>query len=92
MQGYLKRFYNMKPSGGNTSVSRRPRSLPALEQKIREMQHFFALKETGRLDPETLQVMKMPRCGVPDVENYSFYPNRPKWWKNTLTYTYDVSP
>lgn len=76
----------MKPSRGNASVSRRRRSLPALEEKIREMQQFFGLKETGRLDPETLKMMKTARCGVPDVENYSFYPNRPKWWKNSITY------
>lgn len=85
-EGYLKRFYNMKPSRGNASVSRRRRSLPALEEKIREMQQFFGLKETGRLDPETLKMMKKARCGVPDVENYSFFPNRPKWRKNTITY------
>lgn len=90
MQGYLKRFYNMKPSRGNASVSRRRRSLPALEEKIREMQQFFGLKETGRLDPETLKMMKKARCGVPDVENYSFYPNRPKWRKNTITYAWDT--
>lgn len=86
MQEYLKRFYNMKPNRGNVSVSRRPRSLPTLEEKIREMQQFFGLRETGRLDPETLRMMKTARCGVPDVENYSFYPNRPKWRKNTITY------
>lgn len=87
MQGYLKRFYNLKPSRGNTSARRRPRATSDLEEKIREMQHFFGLSETGRLDPATLQVMKASRCGVPDIENYSFYPNRPKWKKNTITYT-----
>uniref|UniRef100_A0A672IWQ0 Matrilysin-like n=1 Tax=Salarias fasciatus TaxID=181472 RepID=A0A672IWQ0_SALFA len=53
---------------------------------ISEMQNFFGLKETGLLDSDTLKVMKKPRCGVPDVDNFSFYPTRPKWKKNTITY------
>lgn len=89
VQEYLKRFYNMKPSEGNVSVGRRPRSLPALKEKIREMQHFFGIRETGRLDQETLQMMKTPRCGVSDVDNYSTFPNKPKWRKNTITYMWD---
>lgn len=57
-----------------------------MEEKIREMQSFFGLQETGQLDHQTLEVMRKPRCGVPDVENYSFYAKKPKWENHTITY------
>nr|XP_046244875.1 matrix metalloproteinase-20 [Scatophagus argus] len=83
-EGYLRRFYNLNPRG---RVSRRRiRSTSAMEEKIRQMQNFFGLRETGRLDRHTLDVMREPRCGVPDVENFSFYPGKPKWKDHTITY------
>lgn len=86
LQAYLRRFYNLQPERGSTS-GRRIRSTAAVEEKIREMQRFFGLRETGRLDRRTLDVMMEPRCGVPDVDNFSFYPNKPKWKNHTITYT-----
>ncbi|XP_063763452.1 matrix metalloproteinase-20-like [Eleginops maclovinus] len=81
---YLRRFYSLNPRG---RVSRRRiRSTYAMEEKIRVMQNFFGLRETGHLDPHTLNVMKKRRCGVPDVENFSFYPGKPKWRNHTITY------
>ncbi|XP_048036892.1 collagenase 3-like [Megalobrama amblycephala] len=50
------------------------------------MQKFFGLNVTGTLDIETLEVMKKPRCGVPDVAAYSTFGGRPKWQTNKLTY------
>nr|XP_033952810.1 collagenase 3-like [Pseudochaenichthys georgianus] len=83
-EGYLRRFYSLNPRG---RVSRRRiRSTYAMEEKIIEMQHFFGLRETGGLNPHTLNVMKKPRCGVPDVENFSFYPRKPTWKNHTITY------
>ncbi|XP_029302302.1 uncharacterized protein LOC115017756 [Cottoperca gobio] len=84
-EGYLTRFYSLNP-GGRVS-GRRIRSTSAMEDKTREMQNFFGLRETGRLDLHTLDVMRQPRCGVPDVENFSFYPEKPKWKNHTITYT-----
>ncbi|XP_030634001.1 matrix metalloproteinase-20 [Chanos chanos] len=80
--GYLQRFYHLKLG----SSSRDRRHLPSMVGKIKEMQAFFGLKETGHLDPQTLAVMKKDRCGVPDVDNFSLYPNRPKWKNLTVTY------
>ncbi|KAG7223128.1 hypothetical protein INR49_015887 [Caranx melampygus] len=62
------------------------RSVSAMMEKITEMQNFFGLTETGHLDPYTLDVMREPRCGVPDVEKFSFYPGKPKWRNHTVTY------
>uniref|UniRef100_A0A4W6CUJ6 Matrix metallopeptidase 20a (enamelysin) n=1 Tax=Lates calcarifer TaxID=8187 RepID=A0A4W6CUJ6_LATCA len=81
-EGYLRRFYNLNLR----SRGRQIRSMSAMEEKTREMQNFFGLQETGHLDPHTLDVMREPRCGVPDVENFSFYPGKPKWKHHTITY------
>ncbi|XP_028656000.1 matrix metalloproteinase-20-like [Erpetoichthys calabaricus] len=58
----------------------------SLVQKLREMQSFFGLRVTGRLDRKTLQIMQTPRCGVPDVGSYRLFPGIPKWKKNIITY------
>ncbi|KAL2096442.1 hypothetical protein ACEWY4_008590 [Coilia grayii] len=80
---YLRKFYSMPMSGG----LRVPRALKSPKMKLKEMQNFFGLREqTGLLTSETLLVMREPRCGVPDVENFSFYPSKPKWKNHTVTY------
>ncbi|XP_038123821.1 matrix metalloproteinase-20 [Cyprinodon tularosa] len=87
-KSYLRRFYSPSFGGKDLrSPPRRIRSSSPREQKIRQMQNFFGLRETGILDSETLDVMKKPRCGVPDLDNYSFYPYRPKWKNYTISYT-----
>ena len=59
---------------------------------IKRFQKFFGLPVTGRLDEETLEEMKKPRCGVPDfgvhgesmrVKRYSTFG---KWSKTNLKY------
>lgn len=52
------------------------------------MQKFFGLPETGDLDQNTIETMKKPRCGNPDVANYNFFARKPKWEKNHITYRY----
>ncbi|XP_043085183.1 collagenase 3a [Puntigrus tetrazona] len=54
--------------------------------RLKEMQQFYGLKVTGKLNEETLDVMKKPRCGVPDVAAYSIFPGNYKWKKHDLTY------
>ncbi|KAK9520600.1 hypothetical protein VZT92_020474 [Zoarces viviparus] len=84
-EGYLRRFYNPSP-GGSVSRRRVRSTSSTMEEEIREMQTFFGLRETGGLDSTTLVVMREPRCGVPDAENFSFYPEKPQWKNNTITY------
>ncbi|KAI2578536.1 MMP2 isoform 7, partial [Pan troglodytes] len=50
------------------------------------MQKFFGLPQTGDLDQNTIETMRKPRCGNPDVANYNFFPRKPKWDKNQITY------
>ncbi|XP_043115846.1 matrix metalloproteinase-20 [Puntigrus tetrazona] len=77
---YLQRFYHLKMR------RRSKRHADPMKEKIRAMQHFSNLNKSGLLGLKTLDVMREARCGVPDVENFSLYPGRPKWKSNTITY------
>ncbi|XP_029458280.1 matrix metalloproteinase-20-like [Rhinatrema bivittatum] len=79
---YLQQFYSMD----GILPHRRKRNTGAFQSRIRKLQDFFGLNVTGSLNPETLALMKEPRCGVPDVKNYEFYANKSKWMWNTITY------
>lgn len=85
-ESYLAKFYNLSPKSRSRAHTRKPRSTSDMNHTIRQMQHFFGLTESGRLDHQTLHKMKEARCGVPDVDNFNFYPNKPKWKNNTITY------
>ncbi|NXX20019.1 MMP10 protein, partial [Podargus strigoides] len=58
----------------------------SLEERIKEMQRFFHLTVTGKLDAETEETMKQPRCGLPDTAGYKTFPGSPRWEKTHLTY------
>ncbi|NXX75658.1 MMP7 protein, partial [Urocolius indicus] len=58
----------------------------SLEERIKEMQRFFHLTVTGKLNAETQALIKQPRCGVPDIAKYSTFPGSPRWKKTHLTY------
>ncbi|CAL8349833.1 unnamed protein product [Merluccius merluccius] len=74
---YLNRLYGCPEDRCNLMV---------LKDTLKEMQKFFRLQETGEIDAATVEIMKKPRCGVPDVANYNFFHRKPKWQKNAITY------
>ncbi|NIG57934.1 matrix metalloproteinase-27 [Pontoporia blainvillei] len=80
-QAYLNQFYSLEIEGSHL-VQSKNRSV--IDSKIREMQAFFGLTVTGKLDSNTLEIMKTPRCGVPDVSQYGY--TLPGWKKYNLTY------
>ncbi|XP_051142100.1 metalloendoproteinase 1-like [Andrographis paniculata] len=72
-----------------------------LVHAIKSYQKFFSLPVTGFLNPETLDQLQKPRCGVPDnptatqsripaVSYFSFFPGKPRWspTKKTLSYSF----
>ncbi|NXA66627.1 MMP7 protein, partial [Mohoua ochrocephala] len=73
---YLDKFFPILSKTKNLSI----------EERIKEMQRFFHLTITGKLDTETEKIMKLPRCGLPDVAEYQTFPGTPKWKKTQLTY------
>lgn len=82
VEKYLKRFYNLTEE--TPGVFRH--GFSQMKEKVKEMQAFFGLKVTGKVDQETLKVMTKPRCGVPDVAAYSTFGEGAKWKTNKLTY------
>ncbi|KAK9402472.1 matrix metalloproteinase-18-like [Crotalus adamanteus] len=56
VQVYLDKFFATNHKGGSS-----------LKERLRQMQEFFHLKVTGKMDKETINVMKQPRCGVSDI-------------------------
>ncbi|TRY96313.1 hypothetical protein DNTS_030040 [Danionella cerebrum] len=78
---YLQQFYSFQADASG----RRRRSRPSFSSKLKDMQSFFGLNRTGTLNSETMVLMKTPRCGVPDVDDYH---NRRgnRWMKNLVTY------
>lgn len=59
-----------------------------MHQKIRELQAFFKLEVTGNVDDNTLEVMEMARCGVPDVAEYNHFPRELKWKTTNVTFRF----
>lgn len=78
---YLKKFGYM-----NTLQRSGFQSMVSTAKALKRMQRQMGLEETGELDKATLEAMKQPRCGVPDVANYKTFDGDLKWDHNDVTY------
>jgi hypothetical protein len=58
----------------------------ATESAMKRFQKFHNLPVTGKLDKETLAEMDKPRCGFPDVGEFTNTGRR--WPGNRLTYAF----
>lgn len=80
-QSYLLRFgytTEREAKTGSKHVS--------LAGALRRMQKQLGLQETGELDASTLEAMRAPRCGVPDVGTFLTFEGDLKWDHTDLTY------
>ncbi|XP_068996462.1 matrix metalloproteinase-9 [Embiotoca jacksoni] len=80
-ESYLKKFgyiETLHRSGFQSMVS--------TAKALKRMQRQLGLDETGELDKPTLEAMKQPRCGVPDVANYKTFDGDLKWDHHDVTY------
>lgn len=69
-----------------------------IERAIKLMQKYAHLPQTGRMDQRTMDIMKSPRCGVPDVKSSTTKYRRSitkrfavygsKWDKSPITWKY----
>ncbi|XP_029011578.1 matrix metalloproteinase-9 [Betta splendens] len=80
-ENYLKRFGYL-----NTEHRSGFQSMVSTDKALKRMQRQLGLEETGQLDRATLEAMKQPRCGVPDVANYQTFAGDLKWDHNDVTY------
>ncbi|XP_038617936.1 collagenase 3-like [Tachyglossus aculeatus] len=81
-ENYLNTFYQLPLGSGGLKA----RNSFVTESKLQHMQSFFGLTATGHLSPEILDLMKQPRCGVPDMVEFNFFPRKVKWLTHNLTY------
>ncbi|XP_071497587.1 interstitial collagenase-like [Diadema antillarum] len=64
---------------------------------LKAFQRFASINETGKLDNDTIRMMNMPRCGLPDIEDNQgwdvrkkrFTLSQLKWPYTDLTYRID---
>lgn len=80
-QSYLKKFGYMQ-----TLQRSGFESMASTTKALKRMQKQLGLNETGELDKATVDAMKQPRCGVPDVANYQTFVGDPKWDHQDVTY------
>ncbi|KAK2876886.1 hypothetical protein Q8A67_020982 [Cirrhinus molitorella] len=61
---WLSRYGYLPPPDPRTG---KLQSKEGIERAIKEMQRFAGLKDTGKLDKDTLKLMNTPRCSLPDI-------------------------
>nr|XP_033802404.1 matrix metalloproteinase-25 [Geotrypetes seraphini] len=76
-------------------------TLEGLVAAIKSMQRFAGLKETGKLDEDTIKMMQKPRCSLPDIIGTSEIMRRRRkryalsgtvWSKSLLTWRVNSFP
>ena len=65
-QEYLQQFGYLPESDFETGGALRTEE--ELRQAVTQFQRFTGLPQTGELDANTAEMMRRPRCGMPDIE------------------------
>ncbi|XP_049786929.1 matrix metalloproteinase-14-like isoform X1 [Schistocerca cancellata] len=86
---FMKQYGYLDPS---SQVSESLYKNEDMVEVIKQVQRFGALNQTGILDNATLQLMKSPRCGVPDIKHTNrtrskrYIVGSDGWKKRHITY------
>ena len=89
---YLTRFgYLRTPASPLSYLARED----GLAEAVTRMQRFGGVTETGEVDAETAELLRTPRCGLPDLaaarrKRYALQGSR--WKKRVLSYTVGKYP
>lgn len=78
-QEYLFRY-------GYTKVAELSDNKQSLGRALRVLQRRLNLPVTGELDSTTLEAMRAPRCGVPDLGRFQTFEGDLKWHHQNITY------
>ncbi|XP_006881803.1 PREDICTED: matrix metalloproteinase-9 [Elephantulus edwardii] len=79
LEDYLFRY-------GYTRVGEMRQDEQSLGPAIKRLQKRLSLPETGQLDSITLETIRAPRCGVPDIGGFQTFPGQVKWQHRNITY------
>eukprot|EP00069_Balaena_mysticetus_P009528 bmy_06251T0 len=71
---------------GYTHVAEMNEDDQSLRRPLQRLQQRLALPETGELDSTTLNAMRAPRCGVPDLGRFQTFEGDLKWHHHNITY------
>ncbi|KAM5304525.1 matrix metalloproteinase-9 [Glossophaga mutica] len=71
---------------GYTQVADLSDSEQSLSRALRRLQKRLALPETGELDSTTVEALRTPRCGVPDVGRFQTFEGDLQWDHRNITY------
>ncbi|KAM6164610.1 matrix metalloproteinase-9 [Rhynchocyon petersi] len=58
----------------------------SLAPTLKRLQKNLNLPQTGKLDDLTLEAIKAPRCGVPDIGHFQTFEGDLKWHHHNITY------
>ncbi|CAC5355626.1 MMP14 [Mytilus coruscus] len=90
LQEYLQKFGYMEKQNVTERTGGTFGSAPSSAVSLREFQRWNSLPVTGTLDDTTMELMKRPRCGLPDPKipmgEVKPFVLGPKWNKKSLTY------
>ncbi|ERE71580.1 matrix metalloproteinase-9 [Cricetulus griseus] len=78
-QEYLYRY-------GYTRVAEMQGEKLSLRPALLLLQKQLSLPQTGELDSKTLEAIRAPRCGVPDLGKFQTFEGDLKWHHHNITY------